>query len=228
MRTMKPLFRVVIIVTALVAGCNKTQPKPASSNPAPRQDVLVANMDTSTNPGDDFFAYANGGWLKRNPIPASEAAWGIGNLVREELYVQLRTINEGVAQKKAAQGTDEQKIGDFWTTAINDAKADELGLTPLKFELDRIDAIATTQDVINETFALQREGVEAFFGFGIAQDEKKSDEMAVHLQQGGLGLPERDFYFNNEAGVARIRKEYVLHLQNMLKLSGANDAAAAT
>src|SRR5207237_1334501 len=116
--------------------------------------------------------------------------------------------------------------GDFWTTAMNDAKADELGLKPLKPELDRIDAISTTQDAINEAFVLQRLGVEAFFGFGIAQDEKKSDEMAVHLQQGGLGLPDRDFYFNNEAGVAKIRKEYVSHLQNMLKLTGAADASA--
>src|SRR4051812_20781332 len=110
---------------------------------------------------------------------------------------------------------------------MNESKADQLGLMPLKPELDRIDAIATSQDAINEAFALQRLGVEALFGFGVAQDEKKSDEMAVHLQQGGLGLPDRDFYFNNEAGVTRIRKEYVSHVQNMLKLSGATEEAAA-
>ena len=183
-------------------------------------------MDTSVNPGDDFFAYANGGWLKRNPIPASESAWGIGNVVRDELYEQLRTINETAAKKNGAAGTDEQKIGDFWTTAMDEAKADQLGLTPLKPELDRISAIMNTQDAIKEAFALQPLGIDAFFGFYIAQDEKQSDVMSVHLQQGGLGLPDRDFYFNSEAGVANIRKEYVAHLEKMLKLIGTDDAAA--
>jgi putative endopeptidase len=224
MTAMKRHCLALIIAAVFAAGCNKPQEKPQEK---PREDILVTDMDTSVNPGDDFFTYANGGWLKHNPIPASESAWGIGNLVREELYVQLRTINEGAALKKAAAGTDEQKIGDFWTTAMNDAKADQLGLMPLKSELDRIDAIATTQDAINESFALQRLGVETLFGFGIAQDEKKSDEMAVHIQQGGLGLPDRDFYFNKEAEVAAIRKEYVSHLHNMLKLEGAGDEAAA-
>jgi len=224
---MKRLCRSLIIAAVFAVSCNQTQQKPAAPASAPREDVLAANMDTSIKPGDDFFTYANGGWLKRNPIPASEAAWGIGNLVREELYVQLRTINEGAAQKRGAVGTDEQKIGDFWTTAMSDAKADQLGLMPLKPELDRIDAVTTVQDAINESFALQRLGVETLFGFAIAQDEKKSDEMAVHLQQGGLGLPDRDFYFNNEAGVAGIRKEYVSHLHNMLKLAGASDEAAS-
>ena len=220
---MKRLGHILIIAAVLAVSCQKTTEKPQEK---PHEDVLVADMDTSVNPGQDFFTYANGGWLKRNPIPASESAWGIGNEVREELYVQLRTINEGAAQKKAAAGTDEQKIGDFWTTAMNDAKADQLGLIPLKAELDHIDAIMTVQDAINESFALQRLGVETLFGLDVSQDEKKSDEMAVHIQQGGLGLPDRDFYFNQEAGVASIRKEYVSHLHNMLKLEGAADDAA--
>src|SRR5438132_4671936 len=105
-------LRFVFAALLLVNGCNRPQEKPAAAAPAAKEDILRANMDPSINPGDDFFNYANGGWLKRNPIPASESAWGIGNLVREELYVQLRTINEGSAQKNAAAGSDEQKIGD--------------------------------------------------------------------------------------------------------------------
>lgn len=214
---------VLWLAFAIVAGCSKPAPQQTA---APKQDILVADMDTSVNPGDDFFAYANGGWLKRNPIPASESAWGIGNVVRDELYEQLRTINETAAKKNGAAGTDEQKIGDFWTTAMDEAKADQSGLTPLKPELDRISAIMNTQDAIKEAFALQPLGIDAFFGFYIAQDEKQSDVMSVHLQQGGLGLPDRDFYFNSEAGVANIRKEYVAHLEKMLKLIGTDDAAA--
>src|SRR5215471_18354051 len=131
----------VALALAMVAGCNKPAQQPTAAKPKP--DVLVADMDTSINLGDDFFAYANGGWLKRNPIPASESAWGIGNVVRDELYEQLRTISESAAKKNGAPGTDEQKIGDFWTTAMDEAKADQLGLMPLKPELDHISAIMT-------------------------------------------------------------------------------------
>jgi putative endopeptidase len=217
----RPL-RVLLLAAAIVAGCSKPQPQPA----APKQDFLVADMDTSVNPGDDFFQYANGGWLKKNPIPATESAWGIGNLVRDEIYVQLRTINENSAKANAAPGSDEQKIGDFWTTAMDEGKAEQLKLTPLKPELDRIDAIASTQDAINEAFALQRLGVDAFFGLYVGQDERQSDVMSVHLQQGGLGLPDRDYYFNPKDTVAKARSEYVSHLENMLKLMGADEQTA--
>src|SRR5437870_8188480 len=128
----------LVFICLLLTAC-QTAPQKQTTN-APKQDFLAANMDASTNPGDDFFSYANGGWIKRNPIPASEAAWGIGNLVREELYGRLRTINENSAKKPAAAGTDEQKIGDFWTTAMDEAKAEKLGLTPLKPLLDKIGA----------------------------------------------------------------------------------------
>src|SRR5579884_234750 len=126
--------RLILIAILFVAACSK---------PAPRQDFLAANMDTSVNPGDDFFEYANGGWLKKNPIPATESSWGIGNLVRDDLYVQLKSISENSAKANAAAGTDEQKIGDFWATAMDENKADQLRLSPLKAELDRIDAVNT-------------------------------------------------------------------------------------
>jgi len=216
----------VSLIALLLTSCSRPQAQPAAS--APKEDFLKQNIDISVNPGDDFFTYANGGWLKRNPIPASESAWGIANVVRDELYDQLQKINETSAQKKAATGTDEQKIGDFWTTAMDEAKADQLGLRPLQPELDRITAITDLNGVINEAFELHRIGVGAFFDIGVAQDEKNSDEMAVHLSQGGLGLPDRDFYFNNEAGVAKIRTEYVTHLNNMLKLLGSTDETART
>src|SRR6516225_3432327 len=222
-RLLRPL-QLFLLATALISGCNKpqTQSQPA----APKQDFLVADMDPAINPGDDFFQYANGGWLKKNPIPATESSWGIGNVIHEEIYTQLRTINENAAKSNAAAGTDEQKIGDFWTTAMDEAKAEQLRLTPLKPELDRIDAITNTQDAINEAFALQRLGIDALFGFYVGQDERQSDVMSVHLQQGGLGLPDRDYYFNPKDTVAKVRTEYVAHLENMLKLMGSDEPTA--
>src|SRR5436190_1136958 len=102
------------------------------------QDFLRRNMNLTVDPGNDFFTYANGGWLKRNPIPASESKWGIGHLVQDELYARLRRINESAAAQVNAPGSDLRKIGDFWTTATNTIKAEQLGLGPLRNELQQI------------------------------------------------------------------------------------------
>ena len=183
-------------------------------------DFLSAHLDSLVDPRKDFFDYANGGWLARNPIPDSEPSWGIGNLVTEELYAKLRTINEQAANSQNPAGSDRQKIGDFWAAAMDEARADRLGLTPLKSELAQIDAITTVQACVNVSFALRRLGGDPFCGVWVSQDEKQSDLMSVHIDQGGLGLPDRDFYFNPEKGVAQIRKEYVAHLARMFTLLG--------
>jgi putative endopeptidase len=191
-------------------------------------DILRANLDASVNPGDDFFTYANGAWLRRNPIPASESSWGIAKVVREELYVKLRKINELAVAGSNPNGSEPQKIADFWTTAMDTNKADRVGLEPLRPLLERIDSARTVQDVLDISFALQPLDVTALFNFSVNQDEKTSDVMSVHLVQGGLGLPERDFYFNPEQGVARIREEYVAHIARTLQLLGQEAAAART
>lgn len=201
-------------------------PVPKSASPSAREDILASDLNPAVNPANDFFDYANGGWLARNPIPASEAGWGIGNLVQDELNTHLRQLNEDAAKTHAPAGSDRQKIGDFWTAAMDEGKADALGLTPLQKELALIDSIKTVSDVLDVTFALQPLGADTFFDLDVSQDEKQSDLMSVHLSQGGLGLPERDFYFNPDPGVARIRTEYVAHLARMLKLMGRSDRDA--
>ncbi len=189
-------------------------------------DILVSNLDLSVAPGQDFFTYANGGWLARHPIPAEEAGWGIGDLVDEELYLKLRQINEAAGAAHAPAGSEQQKIGDFWNVAMDMARADALGLSPLQQELGLINAIQTLPDVIQVSFALRPVGVDTFFDVMVGQDERQSDLMAVHIEQGGLGLPERDFYFNLEKGTAEVRQEYVAHLGRMLKLMGRPEAEA--
>ncbi|RDJ00234.1 M13 family peptidase [Dyella solisilvae] len=201
----------------------------AATPDANKPDVVASHVDATVNPGDDFFDFANGAWLKSHPIPAEESAWGIGQVVQDDLYAKLRKISEAAAaQPHAAVGSDEQKVGDFWSTGMDEALANRLGVNPLKDELARIDATKDLNSVLDEAFALQPLGVDAFFDFAVAQDEKASDVMAVHLAQGGLGLPDRDYYFNNEQGVAKARTAYVEHLHRMFKLLGADDAAAKT
>ncbi len=221
------LSRLSQIVAGLVALVAVSAPAASPKTTArPPEDLLRRNMDPSVHPGNDFFAYANAGWLRRNPIPASESRWGIGEVVREELYGRLRQINERAAASANAPGSEQQKIGDFWTTAMDAAKATRLGLAPLRAELQRIDAIQNAQGVLDAAFAFQSLGVTTLFSLSVGQDEKQSDTMTVHLWQDGLGLPERDFYFNEEKGVAKIRVEYVAHIRRLLKLLGRAEADA--
>jgi putative endopeptidase len=146
--------------------------------------------------------------------------------VNDELYTRLRGISESAAKQPAAPGSDPRKIGDFWATAMDVAKADRLGLAPLRAELAGIDAISSPAGVLDTTFAFKPIGAGALFRIAIAQDDKDSATMAVQIHQGGLGLPNRDFYFNPEAGVAKIRTAYVEHMARTFVLLGRDPAAA--
>jgi putative endopeptidase len=236
-RHLSPALPLVFVCSLFAAGCSPSTQAPTAATSAPpplaatasKPDEVAPDIDSSINPGDDFFTYANGAWLKANPIPASEAAWGIGELVNEDLLTKLRKISEGAAASKTAvAGSDERKVGDFWDTAMDEALAEKLGVGPLQSDLARIDAITDVAGVLDMTFQLQRIGADPFFGLGIQQDEKASDVMAVHIGQGGLGLPERDYYFNKEDGVRKAREAYVVHLTNVLKLLGVAAPEAQT
>ena len=189
-------------------------------------DFLTANIDPSVKAGDDFFQYANGTWLKRNPIPPTDSAWGVDSLVREQLYSTLRELNARAAETSAA-GSDDQKIGDFWRTAIDAELAQRLGVAPLARELARIDAVKTRRQALDAAFALHPLGVDALFEFLVDQDEKESHVVSVHVFQGGLGLPDRDFYVNDDESVRQTRAAYVRHLGRMLRLLGRADSAAS-
>ena len=204
-----------------LAGCNS-----GAKSGAAQPDLLQANLDTTVHPGDDFFQYANGGWLKRHPIPASESSWGIGKEVQNEVYARLRALNQEAAKAKAAAGTTQQKIGDFWATGMDSVAIDKQGLAPLKVELDRLAALRTPADVQAAMARLIPLNVNALVGPYVAQDAKNSEKMALYLYQAGLGLPNRDYYFNKDARTANIRKEYGTHVAKMLTLMGENAATA--
>ena len=214
------LFGAGLFISTMLSSAQSAEPS------ATIGDILVSNLDTAVDPGRDFFTYANGGWLARNPIPVEEAGWGIGNLVEEELYLKLRKINEAAAATQAPAGSDQRKIGNFWTAAMDEARATTLGLAPLRQELELIASIQTVKDAIRASFALCPVGLAPFFDMSVSQDERQSDLMSVHIEQGGLGLPDRDFYFNPEKGTAVVRKEYVAHLGRMLVLMGEPQAQA--
>lgn len=221
---MHKLSCALFLAAALgLAGCQHAA-APAAAPP----DPLRADLDAAVNPGQDFFAYANGGWLARNPVPASEPTWGIANEVQDEIWARLRTISENDAREQSAAGTDAQKIGDFWATAMNTAQANQGGLRPLTPYLKQIAAVQTLPQALQVAAALRPIGVDVLFSMNVSQDEKNSALESVHLGQGGLGLPNRDFYFSKVASVAKVRDAYVAHLATVLGELGDSSAAASS
>lgn len=206
------------ILGLVISACSQTP------NPGPDKDVVYKNMDSTANPASDFFNYANGGWIKKNPIPAAYSSWGIGNLVSEEIRNQLKKINEDALAEKAAKGTNSQKIGDFYASGMDSAKIEQQGLAPLKAELSRIEQVKDIAGVLDIIAHFQKIGIIALIGPGVYQDAKNSEKIALHLWQAGIGLPNRDYYFNTDKKTSDIRKDYAeTHLPTMLKLSGLSD-----
>jgi putative endopeptidase len=212
------------LLAALATACNSSSTSSASAGQQP--DLLRAALDTTVAPGDDFFSYANGTWIKNHPIPASESNSGIGIEVQKEVYNRLRVTSVEAAKANATAGSNQQKIGDFWAVGIDSVKADKLGYTPIKPELDRIAAIKTPADVPGVVAHEIQLGVRALIGPRVSQDDKNSDKMALYLHQSGLGLPNRDYYFNTDTRTKNIRRAYLRHVANTFKLLGQDSTLA--
>ena len=224
---MKPYFRLLpLLALTLFAGCQSNSSFSSDATAGNAPDILRAALDTTVAPGRDFFTYANGTWLKKHPIPASESSWSIGQEVQNEVYARLRQTSEEAAKSGAAPGTNQQKIGDFWAVGLDSVKADRLGIAPLKPELDRIAALRSVAEVPAAVARLVPLGVGALLAPVVEQDAKNSTKMALYLYQGGLGLPDRDYYFNTDTRTKNIRAEYVKHVANMFKLLGQDLAMA--
>ena len=212
---------VTLLAAFVLAACN--QPIPINTKP----DVLAKNMDTTLLPGEDIFQYANGGWIKNNPIPAEESQWGIGNLVIEENTKRLRTISENAAQENAANGSAAQKIGNFWQAAMDTLKIEAAGTTPLNTYINKIESINDTKSLLSVLAELDQIGVNGPIQFFVAQDAKQSDLNALQLWQTGIGLPEREYYFKSDSSTLNIRTAYVKNITQTLMLIGEDSLKAA-
>jgi len=211
------------LLAALATACNSSS---TSSAGGKQPDLLRAALDTTVAPGDDFFSYANGTWIKNHPIPASESNSGIGIEVQKEIYNRLRETSVEAAKASATPGSNQQKIGDFWAVGIDSVKANQLGYTPIKPELDRIAGIKTAADVPGVIAHEIQLGVRALIGPRVSQDDKNSDKMALYLYQSGLGLPNRDYYFNTDTRTKNIRRAYQRHVASTFKLLGQDSTTA--
>ena len=214
---MKKNYLLAIALGLCIIGCKEKKAE---------TDFLTNNIDTSLKAGDDFFAFANGGWIKNNPIPADESGWGIGNLVQEEIYTRLKTINEKAIADKPEHGTIAQKIASFWKSGMDSIAIEKQGLQPLTPSFKAIDNLKSPVDIIGLAATFHKQGVSIMFNDYVAQDDKNSESMAYILAQGGLGLPNRDYYFNTDNKSVNARNAYQEYLVKTFTQLG-NDATAS-
>jgi putative endopeptidase len=191
-----------------------------------QKGVEVSIMDQSIKPSEDLFRFANGTWLKNNPIPASEANWGAFNELQEKNNTLLRTIIEEAARANAPKGSIKQKVGDFYAVAMDTLKLEKEGLKPIEQDLKKIDQAKSTEDVIRIIADFHKYGTGSLFGLYVTQDQKKSDEYIAYLNQGGLGLPDRDYYLKEDDNSKKIREEYIDHIGKIFTLAGKKEMAS--
>src|ERR1051326_49864 len=223
MRLQLSILGISFITLSAISCKSKTE---TSSTTCNLETFLNDYVDSSVKPQDDFFLFTMGKWIKNNPIPSAERSWGIWSKVNEENYLRLKSINEEAAAKKSETGSNWQKIGDLWYTGMDTVSIEKQGIQPLKPEFDKINSINDINGLVAEVGHLQSIEGSPFFGEYIAQDEKNSEKMALHLGQGGIGLPDRDFYFDTDSRSQNIRSEYVRHLEKMFTLLGDSEKTA--
>ena len=214
---------------ATPATCPPDAPSPADK-PGATHGLNPADMNPAVSACQDFNEYANGGWLKANPIPADQSYWGSFTILEETNRANLRKVLEKAAAAPAGANmptSDERKVGDFWTSCMDEAAIESAGLTPLKPELARIDKIASVADLQAQIARLQAQGVNAGFRFASEQDRRKSTEVIAYAGQGGLGLPDRDYYLKDDEDSKTIREKYLAHVQRMFGLMGEDEKRAA-
>ena len=217
----------LVFAAALTAGLSvAAAPAPAQTTKDP-QRYLDQFVDRAVSPRDDFFQYSVGKWLREHPIPKSERSWGVSDVIQEETYQRLLDLSKAAASARSQPGTNQQKIGDFWFAAMDSATIARQGFAPLDSEFARIAAIKDIPTLMTEIARLQYAGVGALYGLYLFQDEKHSDRYAVHLYQGGLGLPSRDYYVDTDDRSRTLRREYVAHVGRMLRLLGSTPAGAS-
>jgi len=213
----------VLAVLLVVSACNVQKTKSKEG-----LDPLAAHIDSTVRPGDDFFMYANGGWFKKNPIPGSETYNGIFQIIQDTVNAQVRNICESAAGLENTEPRSaKQKIGDFFRSGMDSVSLNEVGIQPVKKYLDRIDAVTDLHGLAKEAAFIHLASASPMLGIYVGQDDKNSDKNAVNIYQGGLSLPDREYYFATDERAKNVRLAFVGYLDSMFVIMGYDADQAA-
>jgi putative endopeptidase len=221
MHSLKNSAVVILLVVFSFAFASK-------AGPTVEHGFDVANMDRTAKACVNFFQFADGGWLAHNEIPAAYPSWGSFNELQEKNRDVLHQVLEEAGKNtNATPGSNEQKIGDFYASCMDDNAIEDAGIRPLEPEFERIAAIEDAAGLQAEIERLQGFGVRAPFTVGSDQDFKNSTQVIGEIDQRGLGLPDRDYYTKEDAKSKKTREEYVTHVGKMFELMGDEPATSA-
>ena len=234
LRMLAAAAAAALLLAASPAGNEESRKAPrapaadGAAGSARARTLEVSGIDGSTPACEDFYQHGNGAWLAKHPIPADRPRWGSFDELRQRNLEDLRGILDRLAaDRSAAPGTDERRLGDFYAACMDEATVEKKGLEPLQDELAQIDAIHDASSLRAQIVRLQTLGVNALFAFGSEEDRKDSSSVVAAALQGGLGLPERDYYEKTDATSKALREKYVAHVAKMLQLAGAPRARAS-
>lgn len=220
-------YGTLFLIALLSIFLNSCQENGHTDQQAKRKFLDPANMDTTIHPGDDFFRFANGNWLDNNSIPKAETSWGSFDELNENTRKQLHNLLESAASDQdAAPGSAVQKVRDLYQSGMDSTTIEAAGITPLQETLDRIDAIEDIAGLTAQIAALHTKGNSQLFSFAVYPDDKNVSKQMPQFYQGGLGMPDRDYYFNKDKRTTTIRNAYREYIETILLLAGTEKATA--
>src|SRR5580692_9687397 len=220
-------FLMVLIVCILLTPPLFSQTQPDAAKPSGDVRFSVDLLDKSIDPCNDFYAYACSKWIAKNPIPSDRPSWGRFDELQQRGQFVVRDILEKAEVDHPGRGANEQKIGDYYASCMDESAIENAGTKPLQQDFDGIAAIKSKEELPKELVRLHREGTDALFGFDSGSDFKNASQIIAHVDQGGLGMPDRDYYFKVDAKSVELRKKYVEHVAKMFTLLGDNESTAA-
>ena len=212
---------IMALAALLTASCRHND----SEKEDLRSGIALANMDTLVKPGDNFTAYVNGAWMKKTAIPSDKSGYGVWDLINDKAEEDVRKIIEEAAKGDFKQGSNEQKIGDVYSSFMDWDPRNKKRLEPIKPEFAKIDAIKNHSDLAAYFGRANQSGTRIPFSIGVLEDFKDPTKYMLFTWQGGLGLPEREYYFLSDAKSKDIRSKYVAHIAKMLELAQLPDAS---